>query len=87
MAEYNSVVDQILQDLSSSSGSIAAQDTALLEASSKERSECGLQYDRRDGLYADLLESYIDVYNSKATWNKWFKLVFFAISLLMFGGM
>lgn len=86
MAEYKSVVDQILADLSSSSGQILAQDTALLNASSKESGEYGLQYERRDGLYADLLEAYIDVYNSKAAWNKWFKLAFFAISLLIFGG-
>ena len=86
MTIYHDIISQILEDLSENSQKIAAKDEDLLEASKKEESECGPQYDRRDRLYADLLESYIKVYESKCAWNKWFKLAFFVMSILIFSG-
>ncbi|MBQ8836417.1 MAG: hypothetical protein IJ002_03010 [Clostridia bacterium] len=86
MENYNELMEQIFDDVPDNPSKIPVDDSKLLAASSKEGSEWGEQYDRRDTLYSDLLDRYIKVYKSKAAWNKWYKLAFFVIAMLIFIG-
>ncbi len=84
MNNFNEILKQITKDIAADSSKRNIEDKQLLCASEKENSTCGEQYDRRDFLYADLLDKYIQSYKSKTAWNKGYKLVFFVISMLVF---
>ena len=83
MEEYKKIISQIESDIESDTRVTIAKDTDLYEATSNEASssEYGGQYDRRDRLYSDLLEQYIEISRSKARWNEIYKLFYFFIAM------
>ena len=63
-------------------GAIIA-DQSLLVSSTKQTEEDKLEYDKRDQLYTSLLSAYISSSKSKTAWNKVYKCIFFAATMLI----
>lgn len=89
---YQDILSQIRDDIQTgeaeSTAKAPVKDEQLIDASGKETDEYGLrEYNRRDELYSDLLDHYIKVYKSKASWNKWYKLAFFVVAMVVFVGL
>ena len=76
----------VLEKLPEAGEGSSTDDIVWLESSDREKSRFGEQYDKRDTLYAHLLDTYIHTYESKSRWNKWYKLAFFSLSLAAFVG-
>lgn len=84
--KYNDVLEQLEIDIAPLDPILPIDDHSLLEAIEKEQSDSDPEYVRRNCLYSDLLEQYIESYRSKAKWKKWFKLAFFIVTMLCFIG-
>lgn len=64
---------------------IPEKDVPKMEDSGKPKpSKWGEQYDKRDYLYSSLLGVYIDSYKDKAEKNKFYKNIFFWITMVSF---
>lgn len=64
--------------------STSQSDKALFEKIEQEDKEHRKEYDRRDNLYSDLLEEYINAYKKKTKRNRKLKLAFFFIVVFTF---
>lgn len=83
---FENIVEQIKVDTSSGER-IKANDDDLIESSDKSSLEKNdPEYVRRNELYSNLLEKYIEAYESKSKWKKWYKLAFFIAVLCCFMG-
>lgn len=77
-------LNSISNDLSREQPQSLPNDKPLVELAEDESGFYWDQYKRRDVLYSNMLEHYLDVHTSKARWNTWFKLVFFTVIMLVF---
>lgn len=84
--DFKNIIEQIKVD-ASPDRRIAAEDDDLLESSEKNSAEDNdPQYTRRNKLYSDLLELYIEEYENKSKWKKGYKLAFFVVVMFCFFG-
>ncbi len=96
MAEKNidKIASQILEDIdddfndieddATDNGTVAIiADQSLLVSSDKQYKEELAEYDKRDKLYTSLLGEYISSSRSKTAWNKVYKCIFFAATMLI----
>lgn len=80
---FDQIISQIERDEQQPSSIQRARDDNLLESTEKEQKQ-DFECDRRNELYTKLLEQYIKTSKSKDSWKKWYKLVFFIVTLLAF---
>lgn len=99
MAKDKEIFDQIFKDLFPDIKDVAddqtlpdftdnseANDNNMLFVSKHEDAVNGIEYSNRDKIYTQLLKHYKDTFQSKSKWNKWYKLSFFVLSMLVFVG-
>ena len=86
MVEYQDILSQIFTDdfIIEDENEDSISDEVMAKNANKERTIDDAQYKLRNEYYSDLLSEYIDVYNSKTSWNKWYKFFFFLITMLIF---
>ncbi len=80
---FNEIINDIEEELQNDTTVSYACDESLNQIQ-QIHSIYGEQYDRRDELYADLLEQYIGTNKEKAKNNKTYKCVFFWITMVAF---
>lgn len=80
---YQNVIEQIKEDAEDSE-QILTDETLITNI--KKQLPTDSEYDRRNHLYSDLLAGYHREYQSKSRWKKWYKLLFFVITILCFLG-
>lgn len=84
---YKSLLDNlhgILQE--SNDKPFEAEDKNLNNAVASQNQEQDIEYDRRNKLYTELLNTYIQVYNGKEKAKSIYKAIFFTVTMLLFFG-
>lgn len=93
MAEIKELWRQLLEDINTSDAekpldkAKSVSSDKLMIAQSNETDNSQAQYDKRDTIYTDLLDEYKKQFISKSKWNKWYKLAFFVLAMLVFVGL
>ncbi len=84
--EYRRILEQIVADAPPTKDRLPVNDSALLKTVEKERRGQDPEYVRRNQLYSELLAQYISEYHVKDTWKKWYRVIFFGVTMLSFIG-
>lgn len=84
---YKSLLDSlhgILQE--SNDRPFEAEDKNLNNAVASQNQEQDIEYDRRNKLYTELLNTYIKIYNGKEKAKSIYKAIFFTVTMFLFFG-
>lgn len=84
--EYQRILKQIVTDAPPTKDRLPVNDEALLKTVEKERRDQDPEYVRRNQLYSELLAQYISEYHVKDTWKKWYRVIFFGVTMVSFVG-
>lgn len=84
--EYRRILAQIVADAPQTKDRLPVNDSVLLKTVEKERRDQDPEYVRRNQLYSELLAQYIGEYHVKDTWKKWYRVIFFGVTMVSFIG-
>lgn len=80
--DFQKLLDTITTDLSGQK--VESDDKGFMDSIGEQNRQENIEYNNRNTLYTGLLEKYISVYEGKEKAKKWYKLIFFGLTMFLF---